>query len=79
MSGMGEGGPWSDFVTYAPTIHALSGLTISTGVPGREDIGLGFSYTITKPVCMALLPSWQPWKAGGSMGKANGLTFLNSK
>ena len=44
MSGMGEGGPWSDFVTYAPTIHALSGLTISTGVPGREDIGLGFSY-----------------------------------
>ncbi|MFT7652678.1 MAG: crotonobetainyl-CoA:carnitine CoA-transferase CaiB-like acyl-CoA transferase [Candidatus Azotimanducaceae bacterium] len=44
MSGMGEGGPWSDFVTYAPTIHALSGLTSLTGVPGREDIGLGFSY-----------------------------------
>ena len=44
MSGMGEGGPWSKFVTYAPTIHALSGLTSLTGVPGREDIGLGFSY-----------------------------------
>ncbi|MDK1023929.1 MAG: CoA transferase [Gammaproteobacteria bacterium] len=44
MSGMGEGGPWSDFVTYAPTIHALSGLTHLTGVPGREDIGIGFSY-----------------------------------
>ncbi|MEM7097755.1 MAG: CoA transferase [Pseudomonadota bacterium] len=44
MSGMGEGGPWSRFVTYAPTIHALSGLTAMTGVPGREDIGLGFSY-----------------------------------
>ena len=44
MSGMGEGGPWSDFVTYAPTIHALSGLTHLTGVPGRDDIGIGFSY-----------------------------------
>ena len=36
--------PWSNFVTYAPTIHALSGLTHLTGVPGREDIGIGFSY-----------------------------------
>lgn len=44
MSGMGDHGPWSKFVTYAPTIHALSGLTSLTGVPGREDIGLGFSY-----------------------------------
>lgn len=44
MSGMGEGGPWSSFVTYAPTIHALAGLTHLTGVPGRQDIGIGFSY-----------------------------------
>ena len=44
MSGMGEGGPWSGFVTYAPTIHALCGLTYLTGVPGREDIGIGVSY-----------------------------------
>ena len=44
MSGMGEGGPWSGFVTYAPTIHALSGLTRLTGVPNRQDIGIGFSY-----------------------------------
>ena len=44
MSGMGDGGPWSDFVTYAPTIHALAGLTHLTGVEGREDIGIGFSY-----------------------------------
>lgn len=44
MSGMGNDGPWSSFVTYAPTIHALSGLTYLTGVPGREDIGIGFSY-----------------------------------
>ncbi|MEM9624198.1 MAG: CoA transferase [Pseudomonadota bacterium] len=44
MSGMGDGGPWSKFVTYAPTIHALAGLTHLTGVPGREDIGIGYSY-----------------------------------
>jgi crotonobetainyl-CoA:carnitine CoA-transferase CaiB-like acyl-CoA transferase len=44
MSGMGHDGPWSGFVTYAPTIHALSGLTHLTSVPGREDIGIGFSY-----------------------------------
>ena len=44
MSGMGEGGPWSNFVTYAPTIHALAGLTRLTGVAGRQDIGIGFSY-----------------------------------
>ena len=44
MSGMGDRGPWSKFVTYAPTIHALSGLTSLTGVPGREDIGIGYSY-----------------------------------
>ncbi len=44
MSGMGSDGPWSGFVSYAPTIHALAGLTHLTGVPGREDIGLGFSY-----------------------------------
>ncbi len=44
MSGMGDTGPWSNFVTYAPTIHALAGLTHLTGVPGREDIGIGFSY-----------------------------------
>ncbi len=44
MSGMGGDGPWSNFVTYAPTIHALAGFTYTTGVPGRQDIGLGFSY-----------------------------------
>lgn len=44
MSGMGDGGPWSKYVTYAPTIHALCGLTATTGVSGREDIGIGFSY-----------------------------------
>ena len=44
MSGMGSSGPWQSYVTYAPTVHALAGLTYLTGVPGRNDIGVGFSY-----------------------------------
>ncbi len=44
MSGMGITGPWASYVTYAPTVHALAGLTYLTGVPGRNDIGVGFSY-----------------------------------
>ena len=44
MSGMGVTGPWASYVTYAPTVHALAGLTYLTGVPGRNDIGIGFSY-----------------------------------
>jgi crotonobetainyl-CoA:carnitine CoA-transferase CaiB-like acyl-CoA transferase len=44
MSGPGREGPWRDFVTYAPTIHALSGLTHLTGQPGQDDIGHGLSY-----------------------------------
>lgn len=44
MSGMGDNGPWSRFVTFAPTIHALAGLSHLTSVPGREDIGIGVSY-----------------------------------
>ncbi|MDA0352701.1 MAG: CoA transferase [Chloroflexi bacterium] len=44
MSGMGDSGPWRDFVSFAPTVHALSGLTYLTGMPGREDIGIGSSF-----------------------------------
>jgi crotonobetainyl-CoA:carnitine CoA-transferase CaiB-like acyl-CoA transferase len=43
MSGCGHEGPWSNLVTYAPTIHALSGLTYRSNPPGRGDVGPGFS------------------------------------
>jgi crotonobetainyl-CoA:carnitine CoA-transferase CaiB-like acyl-CoA transferase len=43
MSGCGHEGPWSGLVTYAPTIHALCGLTHLSNPPGRSDIGPGFS------------------------------------
>lgn len=45
MGGMGQDGPWKDMVTYAPTIHALTGLTYLTNPPGRHDLGYGFSLT----------------------------------
>jgi len=43
MSGCGHQGPWSNLVTYAPTIHALCGLTWLSNPSGRADIGPGFS------------------------------------
>jgi crotonobetainyl-CoA:carnitine CoA-transferase CaiB-like acyl-CoA transferase len=45
MSGVGQDGPWRDFVTYAPTIHALCGLTYLTNPPERKDVGMGFALT----------------------------------
>ena len=41
MSGPGHDGPWSNVITYAPTIHALCGLTYLSNPPGRSDVGPG--------------------------------------
>jgi crotonobetainyl-CoA:carnitine CoA-transferase CaiB-like acyl-CoA transferase len=43
MSGCGHDGPWSDMVSFAPTIHALSGLTHLSNPADRGDVGPGFS------------------------------------
>jgi len=45
MGGMGQDGPWGKFVTFAPTIHALTGLTYLTNPPGEHLLGYGFSLT----------------------------------
>jgi crotonobetainyl-CoA:carnitine CoA-transferase CaiB-like acyl-CoA transferase len=45
MGGMGQDGPWKDFVTFAPTIHALTGLTYLTNPPEEHLLGYGFSLT----------------------------------
>jgi crotonobetainyl-CoA:carnitine CoA-transferase CaiB-like acyl-CoA transferase len=45
MAGCGLDGPWRDHVTFAPTIHALCGLTELTNPPGRHDVGHGVSIT----------------------------------
>ena len=42
MGGMGQDGPWSNFVTFAPTIQRATGLTYLTNPPGRHDLGYGF-------------------------------------
>jgi crotonobetainyl-CoA:carnitine CoA-transferase CaiB-like acyl-CoA transferase len=43
MSGCGQEGPWKNVISYAPTIHALSGITYLTNFPDRGDVGCGFS------------------------------------
>ncbi len=43
MSGCGQDGPWKDVISYAPTIHALCGITKLTNFSDRGDVGAGFS------------------------------------
>jgi len=47
MSGMGQTGPWRDFVALGPTIQALSGLTYLTSFKEDSPLGLGYSYADT--------------------------------
>jgi len=47
MSGMGQSGPWRDFVALGPTIQALSGLTYLTSFNQDSPMGLGYSYADT--------------------------------
>jgi len=44
LSGMGQTGPWRDYIAFGATIQALSGLTYLTTFPGRPPLGLGYSY-----------------------------------
>jgi crotonobetainyl-CoA:carnitine CoA-transferase CaiB-like acyl-CoA transferase len=44
MSAMGQGGPWKDYVAFAPTLHALSGLTHLTSFEKDAPIGIGYAY-----------------------------------
>ena len=43
MSGCGHQGPWRSVISYAPTVHALCGITHLSNPPGRGDVGPGFS------------------------------------
>jgi len=44
ISAMGQTGPWKNFVGYAPTFHALSGLTHATSRSLDCPAGIGFAY-----------------------------------
>ncbi|MDP6179515.1 MAG: CoA transferase, partial [Desulfatiglandales bacterium] len=44
MSGMGQTGPWKDFVSFGPTVQALGGLTYLTSYHRGLAVGPGYSY-----------------------------------
>ena len=44
MSGMGQTGPWKDFVALGSTIQAFSGMTYLSSFPSAPPLGLGYSY-----------------------------------
>ena len=44
MSGMGQTGPWKDFVAFGPALQALSGLTYLTSFAQESPLGLGYAY-----------------------------------
>src|SRR5712692_10262292 len=44
MSGFGPTGPQKDYVSYGPTLQALSGYTLLMRHPSHEPAGWGFSY-----------------------------------
>lgn len=45
LSGMGQTGPWQNYVALAQTIHALSGLTCLTSYSENLPVGAGFAYS----------------------------------
>jgi len=47
ISAVGQTGPWRDFVAFAPTIQALSGLTYLTSFNQDSPMGLGYAYADT--------------------------------
>jgi crotonobetainyl-CoA:carnitine CoA-transferase CaiB-like acyl-CoA transferase len=43
-SGFGYRGPYREFKSWGPIVQAVSGLTFSSGLPGRDPAGWGYSY-----------------------------------
>jgi crotonobetainyl-CoA:carnitine CoA-transferase CaiB-like acyl-CoA transferase len=44
MSGMGQNGPWKDFVAYGPTVQSLGGHTYLTSYSQDAPMGIGYAY-----------------------------------
>ena len=42
--GFGYTGPYRSFKTWGPIVQAVAGLTFTSGLPGREPAGWGYSY-----------------------------------
>lgn len=43
-SGFGHSGPYRDFRSWGPIVQAVSGLTLTSGLPGLPPAGWGYSY-----------------------------------
>lgn len=44
MAGFGQTGPYSNYVSFGPTLQSISGLSSITGFPGHDPLGLGIAY-----------------------------------
>lgn len=44
MAGMGHTGPYRDYISFGPVLQAMSGLSLLTGFPDSEPVGIGNSY-----------------------------------
>jgi crotonobetainyl-CoA:carnitine CoA-transferase CaiB-like acyl-CoA transferase len=44
ISAMGQSGPWKNYVGFAPTFHALSGLTAATSRSLAVPTGIGYAF-----------------------------------
>ena len=44
MSGMGQTGPWKDFVAYGPTVQSLGGLTYLSSASPDSPTGIGYAH-----------------------------------
>jgi len=55
MSGFGHTGPHKDYVSYGPTLQALSGYTLMMRHEGKEPAGWGYSYADMSGGCSGAL------------------------
>lgn len=71
MSGMGQTGPWKDYVAYAPTVQALGGLTYLTSYDAGSPAGLGNAYAdiISGLYCAVAVLSALEYREGSGLGQ----------
>ncbi|MBI2165699.1 MAG: CoA transferase [Chloroflexi bacterium] len=44
MAGLGQTGPYREYISFGPTLQALSGMSVLVGFPDRDPVGIGNSY-----------------------------------
>jgi crotonobetainyl-CoA:carnitine CoA-transferase CaiB-like acyl-CoA transferase len=71
MSGMGQTGPWKDYVAYGPTVQSLGGLTYLTAYDQDLPVGLGHSYAdvISGLYCTVAVLSALEYRSRSGLGQ----------